>query len=126
MALAYAAMVPEARLEQTESGLAPAEEGWFVVNVRDAAWFTNDEGGSACRFESDGAWFRGLGINIRVLEPGRPNCLYHGESQQEAILVLSGEATLLVEGEERPLHQWDFVHLPAWAEHVTVGAGEGP
>ena len=29
--------VPEARLDETESGLAPASDGWFVVNVRDAS-----------------------------------------------------------------------------------------
>ena len=28
--------VPEARLEDSGSGLAPTSEGWFVVNVRDA------------------------------------------------------------------------------------------
>ena len=27
--------------------------------------------------------------------------------------MLSGEALLIVEGEERPLRQWDFVHCPA-------------
>jgi glyoxylate utilization-related uncharacterized protein len=26
--------------------------------------------------------------------------------------VLYGEALLLVEGQERPLRQWDFVHCP--------------
>ena len=35
-------MVEEARLEETEGGLAPATEGWFVVNVRDGRWVTND------------------------------------------------------------------------------------
>ena len=58
--------------------------------------------------------------------PGEPNCLYHSESQQEAFLVLSGEGKLLVEGEERPIRQWDFVHCPAGTEHVFVGAGDGP
>jgi hypothetical protein len=24
------------------------------------------------------------------------------------------------------LRQWDFVHCPAWTEHVFVGAGDGP
>jgi uncharacterized cupin superfamily protein len=119
-------VVPEAPLESHEAGLAPAEDGWFVVNVRDAAWFTSEAFGSACRFESPAAWFRELGINIRVLEPGQSNCLYHGESNQEAFLVLAGEAKLLVEEEERPLRQWDFVHLPPWTEHVAVGAGDGP
>jgi hypothetical protein len=33
---------------------------------------------------------------------------------------------LIVEGGERPLAQWDFVHCPAWTEHTIVGAGEDP
>jgi uncharacterized cupin superfamily protein len=40
--------------------------------------------------------------------------------------VLSGECVLLIEGEERHLKQWDFVHCPPWTEHVFVGGGEGP
>ena len=35
-------MVEEARLEEVGSGLVPTADGWFVVNVRDAAWETND------------------------------------------------------------------------------------
>jgi uncharacterized cupin superfamily protein len=95
--------VPEARLDDSGSGLAPASDGWFVVNVRDAAWFTSETTGSACAFESQEHWFRQLGINLSVLGPGEPNCLYHSESQQEAFLVLSGECRLLVDGEERLL-----------------------
>lgn len=115
----------EARLEEGQSGLEPAGDGWFVVNVRDAAWRTSDAFGSATRFESRDALFPQLGINIRVLHPGQPNCLYHRESLQEDFLVLHGEC-LLVEGEERPLRAWDFVHLPPGTEHVFVGAGAGP
>jgi uncharacterized cupin superfamily protein len=118
--------VPEARLENSGSGLAPADEGWFVVNVRAAAWRTSKSFGSDVRFESDAAPFRQLGINISVLEPGQPNCLYHSEAVQEDFLVLSGEGTLLVDGEERHLKAWDFVHLPGGTEHVFVGAGEEP
>jgi len=40
--------------------------------------------------------------------------------------VLSGEALLIVEGQKRPLRQWDFVHCPPKTEHVIVGAGDGP
>ena len=67
-----------------------------------------------------------LGVNLAVLEPGEPNSRYHWETEQEGFLVLSGEALLIVEGEERPLRQWDFVHCPPKANHVIVGAGEGP
>ena len=116
----------EARLEDPGTGLAPTEDGWFVVNVRDATWLNSDDFGSGCIFDSHDAWFKQVGINISVLLPGVPNCLYHSESQQESFLVLSGECKLLVEGEERPLRQWDFVHCPAGTEHVFVGAGDGP
>jgi uncharacterized cupin superfamily protein len=118
--------VPEAKFDHAGSGLAPASEGWFVVNVRDAEWWTSETFGSGTVFESQEFHFPKLGINIAVLEPGQPNCLYHSESQQEAFLVLSGECRLLVDGEERPLAPWDFFHCPAGTEHVFVGAGDGP
>jgi uncharacterized cupin superfamily protein len=118
--------MPEARLEDSGSGLAPAGEGWFVVNVRDVEWWTTKTFGTGCTFESEEFPFPQLGLALNVLEPGEPNCLYHSESQQEDFLVLSGECKLLVDGEERPLGPWDFVHCPAGTEHVFVGAGEGP
>jgi uncharacterized cupin superfamily protein len=96
------------------------------VNVRDTEWVNSDTFGSGCAFESRAFPFPQFGINLSVLEPGQPNCLYHSESQQEAFLVLSGECKLLVEGEERLLRPWDFVHCPAGTEHVFVGAGDGP
>ena len=34
-------MSQEARLERAESGLVPVTDGWFVLNVRDAAWLSN-------------------------------------------------------------------------------------
>jgi uncharacterized cupin superfamily protein len=106
-------------------------ERWFVVNVRDAEWLTSEGGekqssGSECVFESDDAPFEQLGIRIHVLEPGEPNGAYHAESAQEDFLVLAGECTLLVEGEERRLRQWDFFHSPPGTEHIFVGAGDGP
>ena len=121
----------EAQLEDFGSGLAPASDGWFVVNVRDAQWLTSENGekrpsGSECSFESGKFEFPQLGVRLHVLEPGEPNGLYHSESQQEAFLVLSGECTLLVEGEERRLRQWDFFHSPAGTEHIFVGAGDRP
>jgi uncharacterized cupin superfamily protein len=119
-------MVPEARLAQTEKGLIPESEGWFVVNARETRWWHHDTFGSSVTFEADDARFSEFGINVQVLQPGEPNCMYHGENAQEDFLVLFGECLLVVEGEERPLRQWDFVHCPAWTKHVFVGAGYGP
>ena len=58
--------------------------------------------GSVCVF-GDEAEFAQLGVNLFVLAPGDPIGMYHWEADQEDFLVLSGEATLIVEGEERPL-----------------------
>jgi uncharacterized cupin superfamily protein len=117
----------EAPLKETTGGLEPAGEGWFVVNARDACWWRNEAFGWGTIFEADEEHrFPQLGINIQVIEPGQPNCMYHRESQQEDFLVLSGECLLLVEGEERRLRAWDFVHCPPMTDHVFVGAGDGP
>jgi uncharacterized cupin superfamily protein len=118
-------LVGEARLGALESGLAPETDGWFVVNVRDAAWETSPFG-SGCFFESETAPFRDLGINVRVLWPGRSRGLYHAESTQEDFLVLAGECLLVVEGQERRLQRWDFVHCPPGTAHAFVATGDGP
>jgi oxalate decarboxylase/phosphoglucose isomerase-like protein (cupin superfamily) len=52
--------------------------------------------------------------------------MYHDEPNQEGYLILSGEAIVIVEGEERRVRAWDYVHLPPWTDHVLVGAGERP
>jgi uncharacterized cupin superfamily protein len=119
-------VVPEAQLHDVGNGLEPAGPGWFVLNARDARWLVNDAFGAYTRFEGEAARFEQLGINIGVLQPGQPACLFHGEEDQEGFLVLSGEGVLVVEGEERPLKAWDFVHCPPWTEHVIVGAGDAP
>src|SRR4249919_2512686 len=120
-------MVEEARLEQLDAGLTPVSDGWFVVNVRDAAWVTNEVLGSACTFEGDGTPpFGEIGFTLGVLQPGKASALYHRESNQEDFLVLAGECVLLIEGEERRLRAWDFVHCPPNTEHAFVGAGNGP
>jgi uncharacterized cupin superfamily protein len=120
--------VNEARLEDAGSGLAPVTEGWFVVNVRDAEWFSSETRGAASWFANEYGEspieFAQFGINLSVLEPGQSG-VYHAEANQEAFLVLAGECRLLVEGEERPLRAWDFFHSPPWTEHAFVGAGDG-
>ena len=123
--------MPEAPLQESGSGLAPTGPGWFVLNVGEAMWLTTEGGekkrsGSECAFETPMAEFAQLGVRIHVLPPGEPNGCYHAENQQEDFLVLSGECTLLVEGEERTLRAWDFFHAPAGTEHIFVGAGDGP
>jgi uncharacterized cupin superfamily protein len=117
-------MVRRAELEQTEHGLAATGDGWFVVNARETIWRERPGRGFFCELEGKQD-FPQLGINIQVLGPGEPMSMYHYENDQEDFLVLSGDALLIVEGEERPLRAWDFVHTPAGAKHTIVAGGSG-
>jgi uncharacterized cupin superfamily protein len=108
-----------------ESGV-PVTAGWFVVNVRDARWLHNRMR-TVCRFGGDGAaHFDDLGVSLYWLQPGRAMSLYHHEAGQEDFLVLNGDCTLVIEGEERQLCAWDFVHCPPRTPHTIVAAGEQP
>ena len=118
-------MVPEARLEQTEHGLVPKGDGWFVLNAQDAVWYDRGPRGKVMTFEGEPE-FEQVGVNLFVLGPGEPMSMYHWEADQEDFLVLSGEALLIVDDEERPLRAWDFVHCPPRVSHTIVGAGSGP
>jgi uncharacterized cupin superfamily protein len=124
-------MVHEADLEETEAGLVAAGTGWFVMNARDARWFHRPGRGDSLpltgcdEFEAE-TYFPMLGMSIQVVSPGEPNGIYHWETEQENFLVLAGEALLIVEGQERLLRQWDFVHCPPETRHVFVGTGDGP
>lgn len=106
-----------------ESGV-PVSAGWFVLNVRDARWLDNRMR-SVCRFGGEGdAHFDDLGVSLYSLAPGQAMSLYHHEAGQEDFLVLAGAGTLLIEGEERPLVQWDFVHCPPRTGHTIVATDE--
>jgi uncharacterized cupin superfamily protein len=118
-------MTTEARLDQTDHGLVPAEDGWFVLNAREGLWMHGEGRGARLGFEGR-TDFPQVGINLFVLEPGETIGMYHWEADQEDFLVLSGDALLIVEGEERPLRRWDFFHCPADVNHIVVGAGDGP
>jgi uncharacterized cupin superfamily protein len=112
-------VVEEAPLRMSRNGLVTDGPGWFVVNARESRWRETGPLGAFCTFEGKRR-FRELGINISVLEPGEAMARYHRENAQEAFLVLSGTCVLIVEGEERTLRAWDFLHCPAGTEHVIV------
>jgi uncharacterized cupin superfamily protein len=117
----------EASSEETPYGRYVTSDGWFVLNLEDALAVRNDEkGGATYPLEGQEAPFRDVGVRVRILWPGDPNGLYHSEDVQEGFLVLSGECVAVVEGEERRMRQWDFLHCPAGTPHVFVGAGDGP
>lgn len=124
-------MVAEAAFEQTDTGRVPTTAGWFVLNARDARWVEKPGQGHSLALtgldehEAE-TLFPMLGMAIRVMKPGEPSTTYHWETEQEDFLVLSGQAVLIIESQERPVRQWDFVHCPPEARHAFVGAGTAP
>jgi uncharacterized cupin superfamily protein len=127
----HRAVIPESAIEETGHGTAPVGEGWFVLNGREARWRSRPDRGLSLPLtgwtdEECETLFRELGMSLLLLAPGEPIGMYHWEADQEDFLVLSGEALLIVEGQERPLRQWDFVHCPPETRHIILGAGHGP
>ena len=116
----------EAEIVETETGKRPQGEGWFVLNVGEASWSRNVHAGVWSELEAEDARFDGFGAGVHVIEPGQANGRYHAESVQEGFLVLSGECIAIVEGEERRMRQWDYLHCPPGTSHILVGAGNEP
>ena len=97
---------------------------WFVTNIREGQWWDYGPAGFARLLVEDED--RQVGVNLFVLEPGQPMAMYHWEADQEGFLVLSGEAILVIDDEERTIRQWDYVHCPPGVPHTRIGAGSGP
>jgi uncharacterized cupin superfamily protein len=114
----------EAKIEETETGLQPADDGWFILNLAEIGWATVPGGGTWCSFEAPSARSQTLGIGVHVLPPGEIPGFYHAESDQEGFLVLSGECLAIVEGQERRMGPWDYLHCPPGTAHITIGAGD--
>ena len=91
---------------------------WYVVNARDREWVDRGPRGAVTLLVD---LEQQVGVNLFVLGPGEPMAMYHWEADQEGYLVISGEGLAIVDDEEIPLKQWDYVHTPAGVPHVIVG-----
>jgi quercetin dioxygenase-like cupin family protein len=116
----------EAQVDDTPNGKVATTDGWFILNLSEISWETVPGGGTWCVFESPDAPSPRLGIGVHVLLPGETPGFYHAENEQEGFLVLSGECIAVVEGQERRLRAWDYLHCPPETAHITIGAGEEP
>jgi uncharacterized cupin superfamily protein len=116
----------EAKIEETETGRVPADDGWFIMNLAEMGWASVPGGGTWTAWETAETSSKTLGVGVHVLWPGDTPGFYHRESEQEGFLVLSGECIAIVEGEERRMGPWDYLHSPPGTAHITIGAGDGP
>jgi uncharacterized cupin superfamily protein len=116
----------EAKIEDTDVGRVPVDDGWYILNLAEIRWTSVPGGGTWCGFGSPNVASDRIGIGVHILLPGEAPGFYHEESELEGFLVLSGECIAIVEGEERRMGPWDYLHSPAGTRHITVGAGDGP
>lgn len=80
----------------------------LIINVADARALSRPRRATLIRFEPDDMQWPDTGVNIHIMQPGQPNSRYHSEPVQEDFLVLHGECVVILNGEERPLRQWDL------------------
>jgi mannose-6-phosphate isomerase-like protein (cupin superfamily) len=120
--------VHEARIDETKEGRLPDGDGWFILNLGEMPWETVPGFGVWRDFNwgERAADEPLIGFHIHVLQPGENFGYYHAEDAQEGFIVLSGECLTVVEGQERLMRQWDYLHSPPGTAHVMVGAGDGP
>jgi quercetin dioxygenase-like cupin family protein len=120
--------VREAHIETTPEGEVPRDGGWFILNLGEMAWETVPGFGVWNDFDGPAHDARtpGIGVHVHVLQPGEAPGYYHAEEAQEGFIVLSGECIAIVEGHERRMRQWDYLHSPPGTEHITLGAGDAP
>ena len=76
---------------------------WYIRNLREFEWEHADGRGALSELGDDKS--RQIGINLFALGPGEPMAMYHWEADQEGFLVLSGEAILIIDGENPKLAQ---------------------
>jgi hypothetical protein len=122
-------MVPESQLEKTEHGLVSKGEGWFVLNKRDAVWRHVDGRGASASLApiSKASGNSSSSASIRSCSgSGRTDGHVPLEGRSGGLPRGVGEAVLIIEGEERQLRAWDFVHCPPNTKRVIGGAGSGP
>jgi uncharacterized cupin superfamily protein len=116
----------EAKIEDTDVGRVPVDDGWYILNLSEIRWGKLPRHGMWCGFGSPNHESDRIGIGVHILWPGEAPGFYHEESELEGFLVLSGECIAIVEGQERRMGPWDYLHCPPGTRHITVGAGDGP
>ena len=122
----YGGDVDEARLEDTEYGRAPATEGWFVVNVRDAAWMRNSKFGAACIIESADVQFPQIGYTIAVLGRGGRAASITARTTRRTSSSSRASASRSSRARSGGCGRGTSSIARPGTEHIFVGAGDEP
>lgn len=84
---------------------------------------------SLCASLSDGTAARQLGCSVDIVPPGQRSCPYHlHHAQEEMFVILDGQGTLRVAGEQLPVKAGDVIFIPAGPEypHHLLNTSDAP
>ena len=116
----------EAEIVTTQHGDVPLGQGWYVLNAQRAPLqHSPGFGGSDLSFQGDAGSPRWASTSA-CSSPGAVLHVPPRGPPRRASSSSSGCCLAIVEGHERTLEAWDFLHSPGGTEHVLVGAGDGP
>jgi quercetin dioxygenase-like cupin family protein len=63
---------------------------------------------------------KSLGGMFGLLVPGSQVPYHYHKNRESIIIVISGQATEVIEGEEIPIKAGDILHIPAGEKHTTI------
>ncbi len=67
---------------------------------------------------------KALGGMFGLLVAGSQVPYHYHNHRESVIIVISGEATEIIEGEEIPIKAGDILHIPAGEKHTTVNRSD--
>ncbi|UCB50396.1 MAG: cupin domain-containing protein [Deltaproteobacteria bacterium] len=65
-----------------------------------------------------------LGGMFGLLVPGSQVPYHYHKKRESIIMIISGEGTEIIEGEEFPIQAGDILHIPAGEKHTTVNRSD--
>ena len=67
---------------------------------------------------------KSLGGMFGLLVPGSQVPYHYHNKRESIIIVIRGEATEIIEGEEVPIKAGDVLHIPAGEKHTTINRSD--
>ncbi len=67
---------------------------------------------------------KNLGGMFGLLVPGSQVPYHYHKNRESIIIIISGEATEIIEGEEIPIKAGDVLHIPAGEKHTVINRSD--
>ena len=109
------------------SGVLARGKEYKVFTVDEYVKMSNPEPGKRHRLEilTDKDKATKLGGIVMIVPATAPKAVYHYHKNRESlIMVISGQATEVVEGKEIPLKAGQLIYIPAMVKHVINNSSD--